>query len=262
MILKPSWPQEIIPKNIQAAYTTRQGGVSEGPYTSFNLGTHVGDDPQKVAANRLALTQDLGLKTAPVWLNQVHGNDILNLDNYNPDNYNPDTNLSYDASFTTQPNKVCVVMSADCLPVLLCDLQGHAVAALHCGWRSIAAGLIEKAIELFTSNNIAPENIIAWLGPAIGPSAFQVDNSMRSQFTASNAFIPLSNESNKSSESSLSNYYLANIQGLASERLLKKGVLAHHIYANAACTYNQSRDFYSYRRDKITGRMATLIWKI
>lgn len=243
MILKPNW---IVPSSIQAAYTQRAGGVSLGKYKNFNLGNHVGDDPKHVAQNRAILKQNLGLKNEPVWLTQVHGSQILNLD-LNSDLAQADK-LEYDASFTTQFNLVCAIMTADCLPILLCDEAGLAIAALHCGWRSMAAGLIKKSIALFRTQSSA--QIIAWLGPAIGPDAFEVGQEVRAQFKDHSAFIP-------SSESK----YLGNLYQIATGLLLDEGVLAHHIYQTQQCTYSNPHDFYSFRRDNITGRMASLIWK-
>ena len=243
MILKPNW---IVPSSIQAAYTLRAGGVSLEPYSSFNLGNHVEDNPSHVAQNRALLKQKLALKNEPAWLTQVHGSEILNLDLH--PSFVPTQKLEYDASFTTQADRACVIMTADCLPILLCDESGLAIAALHCGWRSMAAGLIQKSIALFKIHSTAP--IIVWLGPCIGPNAFEVGEDVRLQFKDQKAFIPLSK-----------NKYLGDLHQIARGLLLDEGVLAKNIYQNPECTYSNSNDFYSFRRDTITGRMASLIWK-
>lgn len=249
MILKPHW---VVPPSIQSAYTTRQGGVSVGEYDSFNLGMHVGDNPEHVAQNRKQLKEALQLKQDPTWLTQVHGSNILDLD-FKKES---DANLEYDASFSTQPNAVCVVMTADCLPLLLCDEKGTAVAAVHCGWRSIAEGIIEKTIAVLRTKTNAP--LIAWLGPAIGPEAFEVGEEVRVQFSHYNPdqtqFIPLSPKQRSDP------HYLANIYKIATAILQAQGLLNKHIYQTSHCTYSNPDTFYSFRREGVTGRMASLIW--
>jgi YfiH family protein len=237
MIERPDW---VVPNHIKSAYTTRVGGESLAPYNSFNMGDHVGDDLKAVNQNRALLKSQLQLPSEPAWLTQVHGSDILNLDKGS-------VLKEFDASFTTKPGKVCVIMTADCLPVLLCDAKGEAIAAVHCGWRSLAAGLLQKTLSLFREQTQAP--IIAWLGPAIGPDAFEVGEEVRAQFNQETAF-KRSNDK-----------YLANIYMIAKSILLDEGLIEKNIYQTDLCTYHNPDIFYSYRRDKTTGRMASLIWK-
>lgn len=248
MILKPHW---VVPSSIQSAYTTRVGGVSLKPYDSFNLGMHVGDNSEHVAQNRKTLQEGLNLKKEPHWLTQVHGSKILNLNQNQRDPL-----LEYDASFTTQALEACVVMTADCLPLLLCDEKGSAVAAVHCGWRSIAAGIIEKTVVLFQTQTSAP--LIAWLGPAIGPEAFEVGEEVRAQFSQyapdETKFIPLY------PSHSTEKRYLANIYEIAASILKEQGLISKNIYSTLQCTYSNLQDFYSFRREGATGRMASLVW--
>lgn len=235
-LISPDWPA---PANVKALQTTRQGGVSTGVYASLNLGDHVNDLPQHVAANR----QLLGpyLPSEPVWLNQVHGVRVI------------DAALSAclesaDASFTCRKQVVCVTMTADCLPVLLCDHAGTVVAAIHAGWRSLCDGVIEATVNALP---VAAHQLMAWLGPAIGPDAFEVGAEVRVQFMAQQAQAALAFKPH-------GNKWLGDLYLIARQRLLAAGV--SDIYGGGRCTFGEPETFFSFRRDGDTGRMATLIW--
>lgn len=235
----PDWPA---PNHIKAFTTTRLNGVSSTPFQSFNLAHHVGDSIDHVLKNRALLKNNLKLPNEPIWLNQAHSNHVINLDQNNSDEI-------ADGSYTTHKNKVCVILTGDCLPILLCDKTGKEIAAVHGGWRGLLAGVIESALMYFKSS---PENIYAWLGPAIGPQVYEVGDDVRDPFiavdkNATHAFKPY-----KQSK------WLANIYLLAQQRLEKYGVTA--IYGGNHCTYSEADKFFSHRRDKETGRMANLIW--
>ena len=234
----PDWS---IPANVRALQTTRIGGVSGAPWDSFNLGDHVGDAPEAVAANRALLRR--GLPGDPFWLTQVHGTVAVDLDK------RPKISQG-DAGYSRQPGNVCAVMTADCLPVLFCDRQGSVVAAAHAGWRGLLAGVLENAVSAM---QVAPENILAWLGPAIGPACFEVGSEVRDAFvagdpTASLAFAPHAADGK----------WLCDIYLLARQRLRRMGITA--VSGGEACTVGDGGRFFSYRRDGVTGRMASLIW--
>lgn len=238
--LIPNWPA---PKNIKAYFTLRMDGQSKPPYESFNLGKHSGDNENVVAANRKQLMQELNLDQPPVWLNQVHGNQVVSADAVI-------NTTSADALYTQQKNLVCAILTADCMPLFLCDREGTVVALAHAGWRGLAAGVIENTVAAM---KIPAENILAWMGPAMGPQKFEVGPEVREIFlsvdkAAEIAFAPLPNQK-----------WLANIYLLAQQRLQKSGVTA--IYGGDHCTYTEKEKFFSYRRDgKQSGRMAALIW--
>lgn len=234
--IKPRWPA---PSSVKAIQTTRQGGVSRPPYHALNLATHVNDLPKDVAQNRQMLSEYL--PTEPVWLNQIHSTQVV-------DAATCQCIEDADASFTTQQHVVCVTMTADCLPILLCDQGGTTVAAVHAGWRGLCDGVIEKTIEAMP---VVPSQLLAWLGPAIGPSAFEVGNNVRQQFIekdqqAANAFLPKGDK------------WLGNLYLIAEQRLMRSGI--QHIYGDVQCTFTNADRFFSYRRDHNTGRMATMIW--
>lgn len=240
--LVPNWPA---PKNIKSFSTTRLAGHSTPPFASFNIGEYSEDDPQKIIANRLQLHSELQLPNEPTWLHQVHGNTIIDA------NHTTAERLRADASYSKHPGKVCVVSTADCLPILLCDTEGTCVAAIHAGWKGLVAGVIEATLETM---QIPSANIMAWLGPAIGPEIFEVGDEVRQQFLkhdpkAQQAFTKTAKPEK----------WLADLYHLARQRLNDKGVTK--IYGGGFCTYKQSEWFYSYRRDQgKTGRMASLIW--
>jgi YfiH family protein len=241
----PNWPA---PSNVKALQTTRIGGVSHIPYASLNLGAHVNDDANAVAKNRQLLSSYL--PSEPVWVNQVHGVEVI-------DAARSTCLQNADASFTTQANVVCVTMTADCLPVLLCDKAGTVVAAVHAGWRGLCVGAIEAAVNKLPVEN---SEILAWLGPAIGQDAFEVGDEVRQQFMqhdhrAEQAFKQ--HGSHKENQKWLCNMYL-----IAQQHLNKLGVT--QIYGGSVnesfCTYTDEARFFSFRRDNVTGRMASLIW--
>jgi len=234
--LTPHWPA---PAWVRACVTTRAGGVSSAPYDSFNLAAHVEDDPVAVAKNRQRLLSQLGCR--PAWLQQVHGIDVAQAD--------PEGVEQADASWTATPGVACAVMTADCLPVLFCDSAGTRVAAAHAGWRGLAGGVLEATLDALA---IEPEDTLVWLGPAIGPQAFEVGPEVREAFVslhaqAAGAFMP----------SQKAGRFMADIYQLARIRLAARGVNA--VYGGGFCTVNDER-FYSYRRAAQTGRFASLIW--
>lgn len=237
-LLVPDWPA---PPGVRACATTRAGGVSQGPWASLNLATHVQDDPAAVAENRRRLSGRLNLPADPLWLTQVHGTIIAGPDNA--------SGCEADGSHTREIGKVCVVMTADCLPVLLCDRQGREVAAVHAGWRGLATGVIEAALDRFAA---APTDVLAWLGPAIGPEAFEVGDEVREIFLADDPAAEAAFRQNRSG------HWLADIYMLARLRLARRGVAA--VYGGGLCTYTDAERFYSFRREPVTGRMASLIW--
>ncbi|MCG9031138.1 peptidoglycan editing factor PgeF [Laribacter hongkongensis] len=237
--LTAGWPA---PARVRTLVTTRDGGVSLAPYASLNLGQHVGDDPAAVAENRARLRACLPAE--PFWLNQVHGIGVQEACADAPD-VPPDA----DAGFTRQPGVVCAVMTADCLPVLLTDRSGSVVAAAHAGWRGLCNGIIEATIARMA---VPANDILAWLGPAIGPDAFEVGPEVRAAFmahdpTAASAFAAIPDDK-----------YLADIYLLARQRLNVCGVTKVH--GGDACTVTERERYFSYRRDGRTGRMASLIW--
>jgi YfiH family protein len=246
--ITPNWPA---PANVKALQTTRIGGVSKTPYASLNLGAHVNDDAIDVAKNRQLLS--LYLPSEPVWVNQVHGTEVI-------DAAQSTCLQNADASFTTKLNVVCVTMTADCLPVLLCNKAGTVVAAVHAGWRGLCDGAIEAAINKMPAR---PSDILAWLGPAIGPSAFEVGDDVREQFMQqdSEAIQAFKQHGDK---------WLCNMVLIAKQRLNKLGVTEiygggdYGIYdenhSENFCTYTDETRFFSFRRDNVTGRMASLIW--
>ncbi len=237
----PNWPA---PKNVRAFTTLRSGGMSEAPYDSFNLADHVGDHEKFVTANRQLLREKLQLPNEPVWLEQTHSTCVLSAELTTGDN-------KADASFTNQANQVCAILTADCLPVLLCDRLGTQVAAIHAGWRGLLNGIIEKTLERM---QVPSQDILVWLGPAIGPRVYELGEEVRQQFLekeaeAEAAFVP----------SHRKGHWLGNLYDLARLRLQKHNVSA--IYGGEYCTYSDKARFFSYRRDgDKTGRMASLIW--
>jgi YfiH family protein len=247
-LLFPDWPA---PRSVHAVVTTRVGGVSAAPWTSLNLGTHVGDNPLHVQENRARLQQALtnvAPCAAPQWLNQVHGITVVEAaaEASLRKTWIPDA----DAVTTALAGVPCVVMTADCLPVFFCDQQGQRVAVAHAGWRGLCDGVLEATLRHFAN----PAQVMTWLGPAIGPAAFEVGDEVRAAFmthdaAAAAAFVPSPNAGR----------WLANIYTLAKLRLAKAGVSA--IYGGAACTVSDPTQFFSYRRDGQTGRMASVIWR-
>ena len=230
------WPA---PRSVRVVSTTRRGGSGAGPYASFNLSTRVGDDPATVRRNRATLRERCGLETEPSWLNQVHGKRVVCA---------PDANASpaADGSWTDQPGIACAVLTADCLPIVLCDQAGSCVAVLHAGWRGLARGIIEAGVAALP---VEACHLMAWLGPAIGPRAFEVGEDVRRELNTHDAmaFQPAADGK-----------WFADLHRLARGRLHSAGVA--DVYGETNCTFLNSATFFSNRRDPLCGRQATLAW--
>ena len=241
--LLPRWPA---PPRVRATFTMRTGGVSLPPFDSLNLALHVGDDPAAVRENRRLTRDALALPAEPLWLQQVHGTTVLNGDNP----ASPDLPAQRaDAAVTRSAGVVCCVLVADCLPVLLAAADGSVIAAAHAGWRGLADGVLENSVRAM---DIAPNRLLAWLGPAIGPTRFEVGEEVRERFvlqdpSATAAFQP--NDRGR---------WLADLASLARQRLQGLGVT--RIVAAEQCTVCDPQKFFSYRRDGRCGRMAALLW--
>ncbi len=234
--LPADWPA---PAGVHAATSLREGGVSPAPWASLNLARHVGDDPDRVAENR----RRLGLPAEPIWLDQVHGTGVIRADAVAPGE-----TPRADAAWTDRPGTICVVLTADCLPVLFCDRAGTRVAAAHAGWRGLAAGVLEATVSALGCPGHA---LLAWLGPAIGPEAYEVDAAVRAAFLdtdsgAATAFRPVR-----------PGHWRLDLYALARRRLERLGVT---VSGGDHCTFSEADRFYSYRRDGRTGRMASVIW--
>lgn len=238
-LIFPEWPA---PAGIRAVSTTRAGGFSPAPWDSFNLGGHVSDEPARVEQNRRQLADAMGLlPSAFCFMNQVHGTDVVTLPQGAP--------VTADGCVTTRPGVPCLIMTADCLPVLFCNYEGTRVAAAHAGWRGLCDGVLEKVLAQFDD----PSEVMAWLGPAIGPSQFEVGGEVREAFIrehpdAGDAFVP----------GSRAGHYMGDLYLLARQRLKAQGVI--QIYGGTECTFSAPERFFSYRRDGVTGRMASLIF--
>jgi YfiH family protein len=235
--IEPDWPA---PARVRTLITTRAGGVSRGAYAGLNLGLGSGDDADDVARNRASLRK--WLPAEPLWLRQVHGTTVARADT-------AEGTPEADAALASAPGRVCAVLTADCLPLLLCDAAGTTVAAVHAGWRGLCAGVIEQALLAIDR---PPPSLLAYLGPAIGPAAFEVGAEVRAAFVAADAqaeaaFAPVR-----------PGKFYADLYALARQRLVRGGVT--QVYGGGYCTYNERERFYSYRRDGVTGRMASLIW--
>jgi len=239
--LLPAWPA---PATVKACTTLRMDGHSQPPYDSFNLSTMVLDDADAVARNRQQLSAELHLHREPVWIKQVHGNGVVRADALS------ESFPEADAAWTDIPGVPCSVLTADCLPLLLCHPQGLQVAAIHAGWRGLAAGVIEATLDEL---NAPYTDWLVWLGPAIGPSAFEVGEEVRE------LFMQVDPQAHLAFKPTAPGKYLADIYQLARQRLLRYGV--SHIYGGEYCTGSDATRFYSYRRDgEKAGRMASLIW--
>ncbi len=238
-MITPDWPA---PPAVRAVSTTRAGGVSLAPYASFNLAEHVGDDPAAVARNRRRLRTRLALPAEPRWLQQVHGCQVAEAAAATP-------LTPADACIGRRPGEVCAVLTADCLPVLLCDREASVVAAAHAGWRGLAAGVLEASVAAL---GVAPPRLLAWLGPAIGAEVFEVGDEVRA------AFVQHQPQAAAAFRAQPDGRWIADIYRLARLRLQAAGVEA--VYGGGLCTYSDPARFYSYRRESTTGRMATLIW--
>ncbi len=244
----PDWPA---PANVHAFMTTRAGGVSLPPFASFNPANHVGDDPAAVAENRRRLRQSLPAE--PFWLNQVHGCDVIS-DVVGTDGGEVPT---ADASVAFEPNAVRAILTADCLPVLFCDEDGSVVAAAHAGWRGLAAGVLEATVR---SMRLPPDRILAWMGAAIGPEAFEVGEEVRENFVSQHALTAIAfRPALPGTLDGAPRKWLADIYALARIRLAQVGV--ERVYGGGLCTFGDADCFFSYRREAKTGRMASVIWR-
>lgn len=239
-LILPDWPA---PARVRAVMTTRRGGVSAVPYGSFNLATHVGDEKRAVLANRAGLRRAAALPTEPAWLTQVHGKAVVAADAVSAP-------VEADASFALRPGAVCAVQVADCLPVLLCDVDGTAVAAAHAGWRGLAGGVLEATVRAL---DLPGRRLLAWLGPAIGPQRFEVGEEVRSAFLAHDAQAQAAFRPGVGTGK-----WWCDLALLARQRLQALGL--ESIHGGGLCTASDARNFFSYRRDGRTGRMAALVW--
>lgn len=238
-LIIPDWQA---PDTIRTLSTTRLGGFSQPPYNSLNMGTHVGDTLSIVSRNREHLTQLGNVPDQPLWLNQIHGTEVIHASHWHAD-------VDADAIYSDQTAQVCAIITADCLPVLFTDKHGQQVAAAHAGWRGLLHGVLENTVNQFKGLN---RDILVWLGPAIGPEQFEVGKDVYEAFIAHSpqareAFVAINNT-----------HYLADIYQLAKQRLSALGIT--QISGGNFCTASDNDRFFSYRRDGVTGRMASLIW--
>lgn len=237
-LLWADWPAA---GNIRALTTTKAGGVSQGPFSQLNLADHVDDNLSHVEKNRQLISQALCI-SQPVWLKQVHGVQVVNASAAKH-------HAQADAIYSDQQEQVCAVLTADCLPLLFCNRQASRVAAAHAGWRGLAGGVIEATVAAMKQN---AEDIMVWLGPAIGPLCFEVGQDVY------DAFVSQDHGAAKAFTKTDSRHYLADIYQLATLRLNRLGI--EQVYGGGLCTYTDEERFYSFRKNKISGRMASMIW--
>ena len=238
--IRPDWPA---PASVHALTTLRTGGYSSGPYASFNLAVHTHDDPETVRSNRRLLREYFSLPVEPVWLQQVHSNRIVTADA-------GAAGAEADGSWTGVSGTVCAVMTADCLPVLICDRSGSRVAAAHAGWRGLHAGVVSQAVNRLESD---PADLMVWLGPAIGPQAFEVGEEVP------RVFIDKNSQNSPAFTQTDDQHWLCDLYQLARIELSALGITS--VFGGHECTFSDEKRFYSYRRDGgRTGRMASLIW--
>ncbi len=235
--IKADWPA---PDGLVAGCTTRAGGVSAGPYASLNLGWHVGDDPARVAENRRRFVAATGLAAEPAWLRQVHGNDVVDAD--------PSTEREADGAVSVAGRETLGILTADCLPVLICSTGRREIAALHCGWRSLSAGIVARAVERLRSPRAS---LLAWLGPAISQPAFEVGDDVRDVFLAG------VHNAAQCFEANARGRWQADLNGLARLYLAEAGI--ESVFGGGYCTREDGERFFSYRRDGTTGRMASFL---
>ena len=236
-VIQADWPA---PPNVRAFTTTRNGGFSQGPWGSLNLGTNCGDDPQHVENNRRSLLKLL--PSEPPWLDQVHGTEVIGWDKAKG------AGTEADAIVSSEAGQVCAVLTADCLPLIFCDKEGTRIAAAHAGWRGLAAGVLEATV---LAMNCKPSDLMVWLGPAIGPRSFEVGRDVFDAFTNSNIENAIAFKPHR-------DRWLADLYQLARLTLARAGII--HISGSQYCTYEEEDYFYSYRREGETGRFATVIW--
>lgn len=241
-LIEPDWAA---PARVRAVATTRGGGVSVAPWASLNLGDHVGDDPGCVARNRARVRDALELPGEPAWLRQVHGTAIV-------DAGAAGARPAADAAWTSAPRVVCAVLTADCLPVLFCNRAGTHVAAAHAGWRGLAAGVLESTVGWLAADGAAPDSLLAWLGPAIGPASYEVGAEVR------DAFLRADPDADVAFRPARPHHWFLDLYGAARLRLRRAGVT--NVSGGDYCTLAEPERFFSHRRDGVTGRQATLIW--
>lgn len=232
---------------LKAGTTLRSSGVSSGVYDSLNIATHVGDDLTAVMANRAILREQLSLPSEPFWLNQTHTNEVVELP------YEYRAHMEADASYTELTNTVCAVMTADCLPILMVDVEGRTVAAIHAGWRGLLNGIVENTINALPVN---PDKLSVWIGPAISQSAFEVGGEVRQNFVEmwpETAAMFLPSKSHGGAQK-----FMCDLAGIAEFVLQKLGVTL--ISLSNECSYKNDKNYFSYRRDGQCGRMVSLIW--
>tara|TARA_A100000164_G_C21824609_1_gene732196 strand:+ start:231 stop:995 length:765 start_codon:yes stop_codon:yes gene_type:complete len=242
-LFTPEWP---VPNTVMSAITYRFGGMSSSSFGSNNLATHVGDDPRSVASNRRNLLAHIGGIKSPLWLNQVHGTSIVDADECQD-------GIIADGSYSRKRGRVCLVMTADCVPILLCNRRGDQVAAVHAGWKGLSRGIISCAVSLFRD----PSQVLVYLGPAIGADAYEVDEHVR------RVFLDVVDERNYGDRLSQAfkpkkNRFTLDLRELAKIQFSQLGV--HSVYGDDRCTFSDEKSFFSYRRDTITGRNASMIW--
>lgn len=256
VLLQPAWPPQAGPKDVAAAFSTRAGGSSTGCWASLNLGGACGDDAGHVAANRAAFARSLG--ASPVWLRQVHGTTVLRLDAASPGAALPEA----DAAWTSERGIACTVLVADCLPLLLAARDGSAVAAVHAGWRGLAAGVLPATLRALQQDaGLAPQALCAWLGPCIGPQVFEVGADVLQAFgQAPQAADPRLFQPRPRADGAMR--WLADLPALAAAQLQAAGVPAAAIALSGRCTFSDASAFFSFRRDGLTGRMAAAIWRL
>ena len=235
---EPDWPA---PRNVRSAQSLRTGGLSGGAYASLNLGAHVGDDARAVEGNRALLQRALALPAAPLWLEQVHGTTVIDADN--------DAARRGDAIVARRPGIVCAIQTADCLPVLFAHDRGTSVAAAHAGWRGLSAGILEATVAAMS---VPTAELIAWLGPAIGPESFEVGEEVHAAFVSHDTAGAVAFTRNARGR------WQADLYCLARQRLQALGVA--RVFGGGLCTYRDGARFFSHRRDGGSGRMASLIW--
>lgn len=238
-LIVPAWDA---PARVRAVCTTRHGGVSQGTYASLNLASHVGDDPEAVHANRARLRRMLALPAEPCWLEQVHGTALTEAEPL------ATSAPRADAAFTREVGRVCVVLTADCLPILLCDRHASVVAAVHAGWRGLLDGILPRTLAALAGS---ARDWLAWIGPGIGAASYRVGPDLRERFVAADA------ESADCFTLQAGNWH-ADLAGLAAHQLRAAGVAV--VTRHPGCTLRDANDFFSYRRDGVTGRFASLIW--
>ncbi len=243
--ITPDWD---VPGHVKARVTLRSGGYSEGNYQSLNLACHVGDNREHVKRNRQLLQQEIGLPSSPQWLDQVHSSRAVELKDKDSQQVK-----TADAAYTKLSQCICVVLTADCLPIFMYHPRDNCIAVVHAGWRGLAKGIIKNTVCAMTSS---PENIIAWLGPAIGPDKFEVGEEVRDIFCNHDIESSISFKTTNPRNGKL--HYLADIYRLATRQLYNTGVIS--VSGGGFCTMSNAEYFYSYRRDGETGRMASLIW--